>query len=66
MSVKELEAAVAELSPEDLTRFAEWFEAYLDEQWDRQIEADAEAGRLDALIREAEDDIEAGRVRPLP
>ena len=66
MSVQELEAAVARLSPDELAQFAEWFEDFKADEWDRQIEADAEAGRLDGLIREAEDDIAAGRVRPLP
>ena len=66
MSVQELEAAVSQLSPEDLARFAEWFENYKADEWDRQIEDDAETGRLDHLMREAEEDIAAGRVRPLP
>lgn len=66
MSVQELESAVSELSSDDLARFTEWFEAYKADEWDRRIEADAEAGRLDGLIREAEDDIASGRVRPLP
>jgi hypothetical protein len=33
--------------------------------WDRQIEADIKAGRLDHLIAEAEADIAAGRTKPL-
>ena len=65
MSVEELETAVAELSSDDLARFAEWFEEYQSEEWDRQIEADALAGRLDAAAREADEDFEAGRVTPL-
>jgi hypothetical protein len=64
--VEELESAVARLSDEELAAFAAWFEAYHADAWDRQIKADAEAGRLDALFREAEDDIATGRVRPLP
>ena len=66
MSLQELETAVTKLSPDELARFAEWLEAYRADEWDRQIEADAKAGRLDALVREAEADIAAGRVRPLP
>ena len=53
MSVQELESAVSELSPDELARSTEWFEAYKADEWDRQIETDAEAGRLDGLIREA-------------
>ena len=42
-----------------------WFEEFLAEQWDRQIEADILAGRLDAAGRGAEEDFEAGRCTPL-
>ena len=66
MSLQELESAVAKLSPADLARFAEWLKEYRADEWDRQIAADAKAGRLDALVREAETDIAAGRVSPLP
>ncbi len=66
MSVQELEAAVARLSPDELAQFVEWLDDYRSDEWDRQIEADAASGRLDALVREADADIAAGRVRPLP
>ncbi|MGH9928512.1 MAG: hypothetical protein ACREA9_04685 [Pyrinomonadaceae bacterium] len=65
MSVEELEVVVSHLSPEELTRFSEWFEEFLAAQWDRQIEADALAGRLDAAGQRADDDFEAGRCTPL-
>lgn len=35
------------------------------DDWDRRIEADALAGRLDALGRQADDDFDAGRATPL-
>ena len=66
MSVQELEAAVVRLKPDELARFTAWFEDYRADEWDRQIEADAKAGKLDGLLAEAEADIAAGRVRPLP
>ncbi len=65
MSVKELEAAVTKLSPDELARFAEWLEEYRADEWDRRIEADALAGRLDALGRQADEDFEAGRATEL-
>jgi len=34
-------------------------------EWDKQIEADAAAGRLNHLVEEVEADIAAGRVKPL-
>ena len=66
MSVQEIESAIAKLSPEQLAALGEWFDEYRADEWDRQIEADAKAGRLDSLIAEARADIAAGRTRPLP
>jgi hypothetical protein len=40
-------------------------EVDFDDAWDRQIEADAKAGRLDHLWAEAMEDIKAGRTKPL-
>ncbi len=65
MSVEELQAAVAQLPAEELDRFSQWFEEFLADQWDRQIEADILAGRLDAAGRRADEDFEAGRCTPL-
>ena len=65
MSVEELQAAVAQLPAEELDRFSQWFEEFLADQWDRQIEADILAGRLDAAGRRAVEDFEGGRCTPL-
>ena len=65
MSVEEIETAVSKLSPPELTRFITWFEEFAADEWDRQIEADVRAGRLDAAIRRADDHYESGRCRPL-
>jgi hypothetical protein len=65
MSLPELEKAVASLSPDDLGAFSQWFEEFLADAWDRQIEADAEAGRLDAALKQADDDYQTGRCTPL-
>ena len=37
MSVKELELAVSKLSSEELASFAQWFEEFMADQWDKQI-----------------------------
>jgi hypothetical protein len=66
MSVAELIDAVKELSEEQKGEFLERLvEIDFDDAWDRQIEADAKAGRLDALWQQALEDIEAGRTKPL-
>ena len=65
MSVEELQAAVAQLPAKELDRFSQWFEEFLADQWDRRIEADVLAGRLDAAGRRADEDFQAGRCTPL-
>lgn len=65
MSVHELESAVASLPPEELEVFARWFENYIADAWDRRIEDDIRAGRLEEAGRKADADFEAGRAKPL-
>jgi hypothetical protein len=65
MTVAELERAVKKLSPQELNRFREWFNEYFADMWDKQIEADAKAGRLDKILAEAEAEYNAGLSKPL-
>ena len=65
MSVKENEAAISELAPAELAKFSEWFEEFQAEAWDRQLENDVAAGKLEKLAEQANTDFEAGRCRPL-
>ena len=61
MSAVQLEKAVTELSPEEFRKFRAWFADYDMARWDKQIERDSAAGRLDALMEEALEDYRAGR-----
>jgi hypothetical protein len=65
MSIQEIENAVAKLSADELTTFSQWFEEFIADQWDRQIEQDAKAGRLNEVLHRAKEHQEAGRVTPL-
>jgi len=65
MSLRELETAVTKLPASELATFARWFEEYLAAAWDRQIEEDIRAGRLDEAGRRADAEFEAGRCKPL-
>ena len=65
MTVEDLEKAVAKLSPEDLVRFRAWFEEFDAGKFDRKIERDAHAGRLDQLAEQALADFRQGRAREL-
>ncbi len=66
MSVEELQTAVSDLPADEFAKFSQWFEEYLADRWDRKIEADILAGRLDAAGRRADEDFEAGRCTPMP
>ncbi len=65
MTVKELEKAIAKLSPEELAEFRAWFQEYDMDEWDRQIARDSAAGKLDKFAEEAIADYKAGRVKEL-
>ena len=65
MSVQEIESEVARLPADELARFSKWFEEYLADQWDRQIEADILAGRFNAAGQRAEAEFKAGGCQPL-
>ena len=64
VSLQELESAVVRLPSTELNTFAVWFEEYLSDAWDRRIEEDALAGRLDAIGRRADEEFQAGRCTP--
>jgi hypothetical protein len=65
MDVKEIESAIAQLPPTKVAELAEWFEEFHAQLWDKQLEEDVKAGRLDSLLREAEQDHESGRSEQL-
>lgn len=65
MSVQELEAAVKELSPTDLHAFSEWFDEFIADEWDRQLESDVKAGKLDKIGKEVNQRFDAGLCKPL-
>jgi hypothetical protein len=46
MSVEDLESAISRLSGEELARFTEWFENFMADRWDSQIEEDIKASRF--------------------
>ena len=65
MSIQELESEVMRLAPSELAAFAAWFEEFVAQAWDKQLEADIAAGKLDHLAKKADKDFEAGRCDPL-
>lgn len=51
--VEDIEQQLRELSLEELGEFREWFAEFDAEAWDRQLQSDVEAGKLDALAERA-------------
>ena len=65
MDVKEIESSIAQLPPTKVAELAEWFEEFHAQLWDKQLEEDVKAGRLDSLLKEADQDHESGRCENL-
>lgn len=64
-SVEEITAAIERLPADEVERVRAWLAEYAERLWDRQIERDSHAGRLDSLIEQALADHREGRTRPL-
>jgi len=53
MTLEDIAKAIEQLTPAELARFRDWFEAFDAEQFDAAIARDVAAGKLDALAGEA-------------
>ena len=65
MSVREIENAITQLPTDELTELVIWLEEYYAAVWEQQIEQDLEAGRLDDLLAELDEEYAAGLAQPL-
>lgn len=63
--LEELERAIASLSEEEYREFRGWFLERDWEKWDRQIEEDSRAGKLDFLVKEAREAKKDGHLKDL-
>jgi len=70
MSAKPLEQikkAILELTFEQRADLAEWMLSTADDDdWDRQMRADAAAGKFDKIIREVDEAAKRGELRDMP
>jgi len=64
-NLQEIEQAVSQLSAEELADFRAWFAEFDAEMWDRQLEEDVAAGRLDSLAQRALQHLREGRCTDL-
>ena len=65
MKVEQIKVAVTNLPLPELTSFSKWVDEFYAQQWYRQIEDDLEAGRLDSLLAEVDEEYKAGLAQPL-
>jgi hypothetical protein len=59
--VESIEQQIRELSLAELSQLRDWFAQFDAEAWDRQFEADAKAGKLEALADRTLREHSAGR-----
>jgi len=53
VSLTEIQEAIVNLTAKEREELLRWFEQFEDDDWDRQISADAASGKLDFLAKEA-------------
>lgn len=63
--VSKIKAAIEALDKEEYDQLRSWFSERDWEEWDRQIESDSEAGKLDFLLNEALDEKAQGKLKDL-
>ena len=65
-TVAEIREAIAKLSPREYCELmAELYPRLPDDEWDKQMKADAAAGKFDKMNARADADFKAGRCEPL-
>ena len=65
-TVEEIERAIEELPPDDVSKLTDWLIQRRNEQWDRQMDKDSASGKLDFLFEEADAERAAGKLRDWP
>lgn len=63
--VKKIGREIQEFSPAELAAFRKWFREFDAESWDRQIEEDVQAGKLEALAEAALQAYQSGKCQEM-
>ncbi len=66
MSLAEIKSAIEQLSFEERAELAGWLHGWKDDEGNEQMKRDIANGKLDAVLREVDDDIRAARLRDMP
>jgi hypothetical protein len=64
-TVQEIEHAIGKLSPQEVDELYAWMDEQYPQPIDAQLKVDLDAGRMDARIRQALADREAGNTRAI-
>ena len=64
-NIAKIQEEILALSKTDYQQLKQWLDELEWDEWDRQIEADSNAGRLDFLIAEAREAEEKGTLKKL-
>ena len=64
-TVKEIEKAIAELPPQKFSILRSWIDKFDAARWDKQIEADAKAGKFDAIAVKVRESYKKGKCKEL-
>jgi hypothetical protein len=59
--IEKIGSEIKAFSPAELAAFRKWFHDFDAETWDRQIEEDVQAGKLDTLAQTALNALECGK-----
>jgi hypothetical protein len=65
LNVNEIKKAIELLPEKDFIQLRQWFSEKIWTKWDRQIEADGAAGKLDFLVKEALDEKRERKLKDL-
>ena len=66
MTITEIKKAIECLSEKERCELNAWMQDWTLDDWDRQMEGDALAGKFDALAVEGEEALRKGVCRPFP
>ena len=66
MSIAEIKEAIAKLSPQEYCELMAELHPYPDDEWDKQMKADAAAGKFDKMNRRADAEHKAGQTEEWP
>ena len=65
-TVAGIKAAISRLSREERAEVARCLHEWEDDAWDKQMQQDLAAGKLDRLLAKVDSDIDHGKLREMP